>query len=373
MKYFLGETQEGTKINCEVNSGKLNKFYVKEKGKTREVQEGTEEFKGLQDRYSHKISILTDLADELPLDFQKELVKVSPYLLCALDNPPQEVKDYCKGKLELASYHSAVRNPDFKDAIEGLMYSSHANLYYKNISEEDKLNLCKVDSSLGTLLDNPTDEIMVSMYKQGKTAKLEYHLAEDRLIDLLNHNPYLLIHVPLEDITESLLLNLKEIPSLQMIPFRLMKAELLQELAMKGTLSLDELPNDLKTEEVILKASRHSKNALKHSPSGGNSNTSAINKLVLESPLSYKILRNKYAPQQDVSDWYLQADIPYKDTDNYKYLLNVSYEVAFKLAKSNVKVLTKLPYEISTIVARMLYKDAIDKHKNESTKKLMLD
>lgn len=373
MKYFLEETQEGTKINCEINSGKLNKFYIKEKGKTREVQEGTEEFKMLHDKYSHKISILTDLADELPLDFQKVLVGLSPYLLCALDNPPQEVKDYCKDKLELASYHSAVRNPDFKEAVEGLMYSSHSNLYYKNISEDDKLNLCKVDSSLGVLLDNPTDDIMLSMYKQGKTAKLDYHLAEDKLIDLLNHNPYLLIHVPLEDITESLLLNIKEIPSLQMIPFKLMKAELLQELAMKGALPLDELPNDLKTEEIILKASEHSKNALTHSPSGGNSNTSAINKLVLESPLSYKILRNKYAPQQDISDWYLEADIPYKDTDTYKYLLNTSYEVAYKLAKHNVNVLAKLPYEISTIVARMLYKDATEKDKNDRTKKLMLD
>ena len=35
MKYLLEETQEGVRINCEVNSGKLNKFYIKEKGKTR--------------------------------------------------------------------------------------------------------------------------------------------------------------------------------------------------------------------------------------------------------------------------------------------------------------------------------------------------
>lgn len=373
MKYLLEETQEGVRINCEVNSGKLNKFYIKEKGKTREVQESTDEFKDLQDRYNHKISILTDLADELPLDFQEALVGTNPNLLCALDNPPQNIKDYCKDRLELASYHSAVRNPNFDEIIEGLAYFEPSNLYYTNVSEEDKINLCKLNSAFGVLLDNQSDDIMLSMYKQGKIAKLDYHLAEDKLVELLNHNPYLLIHIPIECITESLLLNLKEIPSLQMIPFKLMKAELLQELAMKGTLSLDELPNDLKTEEVILGASKHSKNALNHSPSGGNSNTSTINKLVLESPLSYKILRNKYAPQQDVSDWYLQADIPYKDTDTYKYLLNASYEVAYNLSKRDVRILTKLPYELSTIVARMLYKDTINKDVDDRTKKLMLD
>lgn len=39
MKYFLGETQEGTKINCEINSGKLKQVLCegkrKNKGSTR--------------------------------------------------------------------------------------------------------------------------------------------------------------------------------------------------------------------------------------------------------------------------------------------------------------------------------------------------
>lgn len=41
MKYLLEETQEGVRINCEVNSGKLNKFYIKERekqGKYKKVQ-----------------------------------------------------------------------------------------------------------------------------------------------------------------------------------------------------------------------------------------------------------------------------------------------------------------------------------------------